>query len=81
MRTTGAGLAAVILFSGAASAGDMPADPYMPDPNLQPAYDWTGGYIGLHGGYGWGDAAATAQFASRPAGIWPAQNWGAAGRA
>ncbi|HEX7954770.1 MAG TPA: outer membrane protein [Burkholderiales bacterium] len=43
------------LAAGSASAADLamkPADPIAP---VATAYDWTGPYIGLHAGYGWGN--------------------------
>lgn len=41
-------------LSGAASAADMAvkARPMAP---IVPAWSWTGFYLGIHGGYGWGD--------------------------
>ncbi|MBZ0261088.1 MAG: outer membrane beta-barrel protein [Hyphomicrobiales bacterium] len=40
--------AAVAMFAGAAQAADVEAAPDSPS--------WTGGYIGVVGGYGWGDS-------------------------
>ena len=40
----------LLAFVGPASAADIAVDP---------GYDWTGPYIGLHGGYGWGDTEPT----------------------
>jgi outer membrane immunogenic protein len=56
MRKTGkvlVGLASLTLFDIAvATAADLP----MKAPPLAPVYDWSGFYIGVHGGYRWGDA-------------------------
>ncbi|MFH1344839.1 MAG: outer membrane protein [Pseudomonadota bacterium] len=55
---TGLALASVIAFSlcglGAASAADM-AVKARPAMVVDPAYNWTGFYIGLNAGYGWND--------------------------
>ncbi|MFZ5675994.1 MAG: outer membrane protein [Pseudomonadota bacterium] len=42
--------AALVLMMGAAQAADIEAPPAV--------YDWTGGYIGLQGGYAWGKTDA-----------------------
>lgn len=44
-------LSALLAFTGSASAADVAVDPV--------AYDWTGPYIGIQGGYGWGDTEPT----------------------
>jgi outer membrane immunogenic protein len=39
----------------AAHAADLPARaPYSPPPVNAPVYNWTGIYLGINGGYGWG---------------------------
>jgi len=46
------------LMGSTALAADLPAPmsmPAMPAP-ASTAYDWTGFYLGLHGGYAWGDS-------------------------
>jgi outer membrane immunogenic protein len=53
----GAGVLAVLMGSTALAA-DLPAPmsmPEMPAP-ASTAYDWTGFYLGLHGGYAWGES-------------------------
>jgi len=46
---------AVIGFASIASAADMPVKA----PIVAPAYNWTGPYIGIAGGYGWGHSNQT----------------------
>lgn len=43
-------LSALLAFVGSASAADVATEP---------AYDWSGFYLGAHAGYGWGDAEWT----------------------
>jgi outer membrane immunogenic protein len=60
IRTLGASLGASLLATvagvGVAAAADIPG--YVPPPaetyNPAPAWSWTGPYVGLQGGYGWG---------------------------
>jgi outer membrane immunogenic protein len=48
--------AAIVVMASAASAADLPARTYTKTPVLaSPAYNWTGFYAGVHGGYGWSD--------------------------
>jgi outer membrane immunogenic protein len=52
--------ATTILGIGAASAADLAARPYTKAlPMVAAVYDWTGGYIGIEGGYGWGHSDQT----------------------
>jgi outer membrane immunogenic protein len=44
--------------AGAASAADLGAAPYEPV-YVVPAYDWSGGYVGVNLGYGWGQSLDT----------------------
>ena len=55
-RVAGASLAALIIGTSAAVAADMYSPPpeIVYDPN--PAFTWTGGYVGGIVGYGWGSA-------------------------
>ena len=53
------------MLLGAASvhAADLPV--YEPAPPVAaPYFDWTGGYVGVFGGYGWGDARASSAYNS-----------------
>jgi outer membrane immunogenic protein len=47
---------AIIGFTSIASAADMPVKAA---PMVAPAYNWTGFYIGIEGGYGWGSTSHT----------------------
>ena len=50
-----AGASAVVASAGAASATDLPAPIYTKAPVMaNPAYDWSGFYVGSHLGYIWG---------------------------
>jgi outer membrane immunogenic protein len=51
--------AALLGVVGQASAADMAARPmYTKAPMAPPVYNWTGAYIGINGGGGWGDFAS-----------------------
>lgn len=52
--TIAASIAAIAFGSSAASAADM-APRYTKAPPMVTAYSWTGCYVGVNGGYGWGD--------------------------
>jgi outer membrane immunogenic protein len=50
---------ALALLSGMAVAADIPVEP-LPPPMIAPtpiAFNWSGFYIGAHGGWGWGGGA------------------------
>src|SRR5664280_2838938 len=49
---------AVLGFTSVASAADMPVKA-PPAPVVAPLYNWTGPYIGIAGGYGWGHSDQT----------------------
>ncbi len=50
---------------GAASAADLAAQPYSKVPAyVQPVYEWTGPYLGLNVGYGWGRSADTSSLSA-----------------
>jgi outer membrane immunogenic protein len=46
--------ALIVAFAGAAHAADLPARPAYSPPSAVAVYNWTGIYIGVNGGYGWG---------------------------
>jgi outer membrane immunogenic protein len=52
----GVGALAVMTMIGAANAADMPRRHAMPTkaPMYEAAYNWTGFYVGINGGAGWG---------------------------
>jgi outer membrane immunogenic protein len=51
----GVGLLSLVGFVGAATAADLPARSYTKAPAMfDPAYSWTGFYIGIEGGGDWG---------------------------
>jgi outer membrane immunogenic protein len=57
---TSAGVMAVAAWIGAAAAADMsrpfPARPLPPSPIYNFAYNWSGLYAGINGGFGWGSS-------------------------
>ncbi|MET4632330.1 outer membrane protein [Kaistia defluvii] len=53
-RAAALGLGMTFGLAGAASAADLTV-PYEPIPAPEPAFTWTGLYIGAHGGYAWLD--------------------------
>ena len=61
MIFTGLGLLACGAFAGSAAAADMDPryrqqQPYVKAPLYNPAFSWTGFYLGLNGGGGWGSS-------------------------
>ena len=57
IRTIGVSALALVGSAGIALAADLPNDQAPPASqvyNPAPAFDWTGPYVGLTGGYGWG---------------------------
>jgi outer membrane immunogenic protein len=51
------------LGTASALAADLPARPYSKAPAIvSPAYNWTGFYVGVMGGYGWSDSVNVAGF-------------------
>jgi len=61
MKRLSLGIAvAASLLATSALAADLPARTYTKAPvYVDPGYDWTGFYIGLNGGYSWGNSSNT----------------------
>lgn len=61
MRTIGVSGLALLASAGVAAAADLPN--YQPPPaqsqmySPAPAFSWTGPYVGITGGYGWGSSS------------------------
>ena len=57
---------AVVTMMGAANAADMPRQRAMPAkaPIYAAPYNWTGFYVGINGGYGWGKSDISAPISS-----------------
>ena len=55
------GTALATVLGGTALAADLgqPINPFVPQ---TPVYSWTGAYLGLQGGYGWGDSTLNYDF-------------------
>lgn len=67
------GLVGIILIAGvsASSAADL----MRPAPAVPTAFDWTGAYVGLHLGYGWGDSDfVDSEYNGAPP-YYPVVNW------
>ncbi|MGH6684445.1 MAG: outer membrane protein [Pseudolabrys sp.] len=60
----GLGVLAVVTMVGSASAADLPRRQTMPTkaPLYEAPYNWTGLYVGINGGYGWGTSDVAAPF-------------------
>src|ERR1700730_12687662 len=61
------GLVGVVAFAGPVAAADLPARTYTRAPYVDPAYHWTGFYLGVNAGGAWGrsDAATTTIFSPK----------------
>jgi len=58
--------AALAAFSAAtASAADLPMQSYKSTPVVAQVYNWTGMYVGVNGGYGWGTQDPLTLFSNR----------------
>ena len=44
-----------LMGCGAAGAADLPTAPAYKSPVVAAVYNWTGFYVGMNGGYAWGD--------------------------
>jgi outer membrane immunogenic protein len=54
------GLVGIVALAGPAAAADLPARTYTKAPSIDPAYNWTGFYLGVNAGGAWsGSNAAT----------------------
>lgn len=65
MKSAGivAGVALALGMGGAAMAADLgPAAPMAPVVAAAAPYNWTGFYVGVHGGYGWGNVDSTSLY-------------------
>jgi outer membrane immunogenic protein len=60
------GLVGVVAFAGSVTAADLPARITTKAPYVDPAYNWTGFYLGVNAGGAWGrsDAATTTIFSN-----------------
>ena len=55
MKRILAGIATVGLLCGAAMAADLPARTYAKAPMIDPGINWSGFYVGINAGYGYGN--------------------------
>jgi len=55
----------MLLVAVSANAADMPAKAYAPAPVVAQVYNWTGLYVGVNGGYGWGQQDPLTLFSNR----------------
>lgn len=64
MIWAGIGALAMLSAMGAANAADLPRRAAMPAkaPIYAAPYNWTGAYVGINGGYGWGNSDRSAPF-------------------
>lgn len=53
------GIISTALFASAASAADLPRPAYKAPAYYAPGFNWSGFYVGINGGYGWGTASVT----------------------
>jgi outer membrane immunogenic protein len=54
MKKLIAGAALAAISAASASAADLPMQSYKSAPVVAQVYNWTGIYVGVNGGYGWG---------------------------
>ena len=67
MKKMVSGMAAALLLigSGVASAADLPTAPVKAPAVAVAAYNWTGMYVGVNGGWGWGNQDPLILFGNR----------------
>jgi outer membrane immunogenic protein len=56
---------AQMITSLVAQAADLPTKAYAPAPVMAQVYNWTGFYVGVNGGYGWGTQDPLTLFSNR----------------
>jgi len=57
--------ASLVIASSSAPAADLPAQSYKSPPVVAQVYNWTGVYVGVNGGYGWGTQDPLILFSNR----------------
>lgn len=67
-------LSALLVFAGSAMAADLMTQAPSAAPAAS-AYDWTGAYVGVNGGYGWGTLNYDPISLPRPAGSFDTSGW------
>jgi outer membrane immunogenic protein len=65
MKKIGALIAASLMMGSYANAADLPASAPSYKAPVATAYSWTGFYLGLNGGYGWGGQDPLVLFSNR----------------
>jgi len=58
-------VALAAVSAASASAADLPMQSYKSPPVVAQVYNWTGFYVGVNGGYGWGTQDPLTLFANR----------------
>ena len=59
------GVALAAFSAATASAADLPMQSYKSTPVVAQVYNWTGMYVGVNGGYGWGTQDPLTLFSNR----------------
>src|SRR6185295_14716988 len=54
-----------LICSGTAQAADLPVAPAYKSPAVAAVYNWSGLYVGVNGGYGWGNQDPLVLFGNR----------------
>jgi outer membrane immunogenic protein len=71
------GLVGVVAFAGSVAAADLPARTYTKAPYVDPAYNWTGFYLGANAGGAWGRSDAATSTIFSPVGYFATTSPGA----